>query len=262
MLERHRREWEALSLRGERDLTLHTLRTFIAKFDLCLAQMKNYGPVSETEISSKFLNALPLEYQEEICKEQARKEQDRYWVKVVKPIPVDIRGLIELVVADQYHHPKWEETPTEVIIDCKSEEMQDDFLAMNDAAVRGGRLVIAKHTPRLSYTAMSKIIMNRLKIREEFHKNQLNFSPEYEYWQVVNNNSRPESSPTTSATKPPSPLRRCQRHPKGRVGVVKVAETKRPRNEIIRTEKGVKGGAIETTIGKIKKGTGAEGTGL
>ena len=60
LIDRHRREWENLSLRHLPELSLHSLRTFQAQFEMCMARV---GSVTESEAATRFVGALPLKHQ-------------------------------------------------------------------------------------------------------------------------------------------------------------------------------------------------------
>ena len=56
VMERHRRDWDRLSIQHLTHLTVHDLRKFLAQFELAMARV---GQVTEWEAARKFLGALP-----------------------------------------------------------------------------------------------------------------------------------------------------------------------------------------------------------
>ncbi len=78
-----RKEWERVALKGG-ELTLATWRSYQSSFELTWARAEG---ISEREAEDKILRDLPFEWRERLTKECARKAQDNFWVRAIKPIP-------------------------------------------------------------------------------------------------------------------------------------------------------------------------------
>ena len=132
--DRHRREWEALSIRHLPQITLRDLRSFQAKFDKILARV---GPLTDSEVAAKFLVAMPPETQQKIYTEDMRRQRNRFWVRISKPCPLTRRELMDWVSDLAEESPKIEEGDLEFFVDCKSEPARDKLLACHGVDIDG-----------------------------------------------------------------------------------------------------------------------------
>ena len=217
ILDRHRREWERLTLRYEEELTLHRLRTFKAQFDMCLARMGSN--VSEAEVGARFFNALPLKNQEEMSKEIMRRNRDRYWVRIPKPSPLSTEELKGWISTVGRPDPKVEENSQEILLDCTSDEARDVLLACHESLLAGGKLYVYQHTARMSYSEMCTWLLDRLRIVEEFRGLANDPAPRpYESWTVVGENRSGPAKEVSSSDRASSSSSLAPKAPQTRNG--------------------------------------------
>lgn len=190
--ERHRREWELLSLRHLKQLTLKDLRAFQVKFDLLLGRL---GRVGDAEVADRFSRALPLKYQEEIFHENQNRSRHHFWVRFPKPCPLsrdEIWGWIAEISAG---NPRIDDREADLWVDCGSERTQEVILSCDGSPVKGQILRVFKETRKMGYPEMSSWLLERLRVAEEFASMR-----GADTWQVRSDPAPPVASSSSSST--------------------------------------------------------------
>ncbi len=89
-----RKEWERVALKGG-ELSLSTWRSYQSSFELTWARAE---VISERKADDKILRDLPFEWRERLTIECARKAQDNFLVRAIKPVPFpmeEFQGILE-----------------------------------------------------------------------------------------------------------------------------------------------------------------------
>jgi hypothetical protein len=88
--------------------------------------------ISEREAENKILMDLPFEWSERLTKECARKAQDNFWVRAIKPVPFpmeEFQGILE--TASGVRRLDVEDRQLEVLIKSPNEAAQKKVIELN-----------------------------------------------------------------------------------------------------------------------------------
>ncbi len=110
-------------------LTLATWRSYQSSLELTWARAEG---ISEREAEDKILRDLPFEWRERLTKECARKAQDNFWARAIKPVsfPLDeFQGILE--AASGVCRLEVEDRKLGVLIKCPKEAAQENVLELN-----------------------------------------------------------------------------------------------------------------------------------
>jgi len=159
-----RKEWERVALKGG-ELTLATWRNYQSSFELTWARAEG---ISEREAEDKILRDLPFEWRERLTKECARKAQDNFWARAVKPIPFpmdEFQGILE--AASGVRRLEIEDRQLEILIKCPNETAQEKVLELNGWDCPGGTLKMRWATRRLTVAEMCRWVERGLRVENE-----------------------------------------------------------------------------------------------
>ena len=118
----HRKEWLKVSLNKKSELNPQTWRTFRCAFELALSRVED---ATEREVEERLLGELPPYWRDRIIMESADRARGTYWVRVLKPAPVqgaELEAVLaQILLRDQI---TMKERRLEYWVDCGSAEGQ------------------------------------------------------------------------------------------------------------------------------------------
>ncbi len=108
---------------------------------------------------------LPFEWRERLTKECARKAQDKFWGRAIKPVPFpmeEFQGILE--TASGVRRLEVEDRQLKVPIKCPNEAAQEKVVELNSCDCPGGTLKVRWTTRRLTMSEMCKWVERGLRV--------------------------------------------------------------------------------------------------
>ena len=192
--EKNWHELERISIAHMSRLTPSDFRNFQARFEVVANRLTELSPVEKMK---RFLRALPQKYQEDIRREELRKAEIHWWLKIIKPCPLELVEVQRWTARVVGRPVLVEETPVAFLVDTENRAAHKLLLSCNEVQVRGQPLKIEPYKWKLTYSDAVEWLSKQLQTQQSIERTVYPYLMEPEAWIGVT-----EAQKTATAEKP------------------------------------------------------------